>query len=199
VSSIEAFRTYYEQAAAFWEFQALLKARPVAGHRLACSLFLEMSRDALMSRGSKIAASDILQMRERIMRERSKESEGYDIKLGPGGIEDIEFLVQFLQLRNCAEHEKLLVQGTIPAIHRLSVAGILGTAEGRALKETYTFYRSLESLLRLRGESVVKSNTEAVKGIYEFMGFESPDDFLSDLEGKRADIGETVSRHLRDS
>jgi glutamate-ammonia-ligase adenylyltransferase len=101
VSSVESFRNYYGKAAAFWEFQALLKARPVAGDKQTALLFMGMASETLAARGPEVKASDIIQMRERIQRELSKETEGYDVKLGPGGIEEIEFVVQYMQLKNC--------------------------------------------------------------------------------------------------
>jgi len=90
VSSIESFKRYYSKSAAFWELQALLKARPVAGNIKTGLSFINMARDALISGGGGVSAADIRQMRERILKELSKEPEGYDIKLGPGGIGEIE-------------------------------------------------------------------------------------------------------------
>jgi glutamate-ammonia-ligase adenylyltransferase len=74
VSSVESFRNYYTKAAAFWEFQALLKARPVAGDKQTGVLFMKMAAEKLAARGPEIKAADILQMRERIQRELSKKA-----------------------------------------------------------------------------------------------------------------------------
>ena len=104
VSSMESFRDYYSKNAAFWEFQALLKARPIAGDRKAGQCFLDMAKEILIAHGSSISAADVRGMRERIQKELSKETAGYDIKLGYGGLEELEFTVQYLQLKNCAQH-----------------------------------------------------------------------------------------------
>ncbi len=64
VSSVESFRNYYTRAAAFWEFQALLKARPVAGDIQTAMRFTGMAAETLAARGLEVKASDILQMRE---------------------------------------------------------------------------------------------------------------------------------------
>ncbi|HYQ47872.1 MAG TPA: hypothetical protein VEP69_02295, partial [Thermodesulfovibrionales bacterium] len=185
VSSVEAFKKYYAEAAAFWEFQALLKARPVAGDLRTGCRFLDMARDTLQQKGGRVSAADVRQMRDRIRRELAKESEGYDIKLGPGGIEDIEFPVQFLQLRHCRNNPKLLVQSTIAAIHRLSAAGVISTSQAKTVKDGYWFFRTLESLLRLRGENVIKKDDESLKSASEFMGCKDPDDLITRIGNMR--------------
>lgn len=196
VSSLESLKKYYERGAAFWEFQALLKARPVAGDRKAGRSFMRMAKEVLVSRGIEISASDIRQMRERIVRELSKESEGYDIKLGPGGIEDIEFTVQYLQLLNCRKHKSVLVQGTTYAIKRLESSGIMNRGEADFLKETYFFYRTLESFLRLKGENILKREEYILNTAAGFMGFAGQNDFVEYLERKRKEIRRITERYL---
>ncbi|SPQ00011.1 putative Glutamate-ammonia-ligase adenylyltransferase [Candidatus Sulfobium mesophilum] len=199
VSSLESFRKYYAKAAAFWEFQALLKARPVAGSIRTALAFMSLASETLISRGREISASDILQMRERILRELSKEARGYDIKLGPGGIEDIEFTAQYLQLAHCGAIEKLLVQGTVKALDRLRRAGIVQPDEAEWMKDAYLFYRTLESFLRLRGESVIKREEEGLKYVSEFMGFEHCGAFVDTFEKKRELVRNFRDRYFRAS
>ena len=199
VSSIEAFKQYYAGAAAFWEVQALLKARPVAGDMKTGCRFMEMAYEALAAHGSRVDPADIRQMRERIMRERAKESEGYDIKLGPGGIEDIEFTVQYLQLKYGKDCRKLYVQNTLTAIRRLEASRILTEAEGRLMKDSYLFFRTLESLLRLGGEGVLKTDETSLKSTSEFMGFQNRADFTARLDQARAGIKDLSTKFLRDA
>jgi glutamate-ammonia-ligase adenylyltransferase len=199
VSSVESFRNYYTKAAAFWEFQALLKARPVAGDKQTGVLFMKMAAETLAARGPEVRAADILQMRERIQRELSKESEGYDIKLGPGGIEEIEFAVQFLQLKNCRKDKRLLVQGTLAAMERLSAADSMDTETKDSLKEAYLFFRSLESFLRLSGESVLRRDTDSLQNASEFMGFDSAEGLIETLHRYREKTQKAIDRYLIDS
>ena len=199
VSSVEAFRKYYAESAAFWEFQALLKARPVAGDMKTGRAFMQMAHETLTADGSKITASDIRQMRERIMRERAKEADGYDIKLGPGGIEEIEFMVQFLQLKNCARHKTLFVQNTLAAIRRLANAGIIAYAEAKMVTDAYLFFRAIEILLRLKGEGVLKKDEAGLKSASEFMGMKDSAVLSDQLENKRADIKKLSGKYLRDA
>jgi len=161
VASVETFRRYYAEAAAFWEFQALLKARPVAGDSKTGCAFMQMAHESLVSHGSRITAADIRQMRERIVRELSKEAEGYDIKLGHGGIEDIEFTVQYLQLKHGVQQRGLIVQSTLAAISQTHAFGNAQRSEGRAMKSGYLFFARSRVFFGLRGEGVLKGTKKA--------------------------------------
>ncbi|HWR58696.1 MAG TPA: hypothetical protein VN328_07400, partial [Thermodesulfovibrionales bacterium] len=194
VSTTEALTNYYSRAAHFWEFQALLKARPIAGDKATCCRFLEMRKDILGKRGPEVAAADIRAMRERIHRELAREKEGYDIKLGRGGIEELEFTVQYLQLVNGDKYPMLFVQGTLEAIKRLTSAQIVGRREGEFMKDTYLFYRTLESFMRLRGEPVLRQ--PAVADASEFMGFVRSEDFIEYLTEKRTHVRELFEKLL---
>ncbi|PIV40586.1 MAG: bifunctional [glutamate--ammonia ligase]-adenylyl-L-tyrosine phosphorylase/[glutamate--ammonia-ligase] adenylyltransferase, partial [Nitrospirae bacterium CG02_land_8_20_14_3_00_44_33] len=178
VSSIASFRDYYSKNAAFWEFQALLKARPVAGDRKTGQCFLDMAKDILIANGKSILASDVRGMRERIQRELSKETAGYDIKLGYGGLEELEFTVQYLQLRNCAQRSFLLVQNTLDAIRRLHIAGVINESHAESMKGAYIFYRTLESYLRLRERDILKKDDEDILTAAEFLGFKGKDELI---------------------
>ncbi len=189
VSSMESFRDYYSKNAAFWEFQALLKARPVAGDRKTGQCFMNMAKDILIAHGSGVSASDMRGMRERIQRELSKETAGYDIKLGYGGIEELEFTVQYLQLRNCAKNPSLLVQNTLDAVKRLCLARIINKQHEKAMNESYIFYRTLESYLRLRERDILKKDDEDIlTAAAGFLGFKNKDEFLHCLEGTRKGV-----------
>ncbi len=199
VSSVEAFRKYYASSAQSWELQALLRARPVAGDRNTGRFFLQMARDALAERGSLVLASDIRTMRERILRELSKESSGYDIKLGPGGIEELEFAVQFLQLKECGTAGCIMVQGFDHALKRLSKAGVLRSHDGRRLGDAYAFYRTIESLLRLREEGVLSRDERALEDIATFCGYDSSAAFVAALKRTRKTVVTICRRYLADS
>ncbi len=196
VSTLETLNNYYAGAAHFWEFQALLKARPIAGDRTAGRYFIEARKEILRREGKKVSASDIRGMRERILKELSREGEGYDIKLGPGGIEELEFTVQYLQLLNCDKSEGILAQGTLDAIKRLGAAGVIDGKEAELMKGSYLFYRTLESFLRLRGESLLKKEEKAVRRTSEFMGFRASREFLEHIENKREKVRKLFEKFL---
>lgn len=197
VSNIGAYRDYYLHAAHFWEFQALLKARPTGGDRDAGCHFMEMQRDILIRKAREVSANDIKSLRERIQKELSKEEEGYDIKLGPGGIEELEFTVQYLQLINLHKYTGLIVQGTLDAAKRLKKSGMIDKKEADFIKDTYIFYRTIESLMRLISEPVLKEDSAAAVLASEFMGFRDRDSFLKDLKERRAGTRDMFERYLR--
>ncbi len=199
VSSIEAFRKYYSSAAAFWEFQALLKARPIAGDRETGRSFLRLAKATLVGRGREISSADLRQMRGRIQRELSRDEGGYDLKLGPGGIEEIEFLVQYLQLRNCRDQRRVLVQGTVDGLKRLAQAGVLPADDAAFLADTYLFYRTIETYLRLRGEQLISRDPERVKDIAEFMGLEQAKTLQEGLEKSKERVLVLKDQYLTDS
>lgn len=195
VSSIKGIRDYYLRHAQVWELQALLKARPILSHGVmeswsdgvkAARLFMELRREVLMERGSEITASDIKKMRDRIQKELSKEVPGtYDIKLGSGGLEELEFIIQYLQLKNCKDNPQLLVQGTLDAIKRLNKKGILKNEDTVIMDETYMLYRNIEIILRLRNESVLKEGSSTLQSLANFMNMDGGK-ILSLLNEKRA-------------
>ncbi len=195
VNSLKGLTAYYERNAHIWELQALLKARPITGNVMARRQFMCMRRDVLRQRGFEMTASDISRMRERIRKELSKEIKDrpvgdapsvahYDIKLGIGGIEELEFAIQFLQMRHCKDNPHLLVQGTCNAIRRLHQGGILGDSDRDSLLTIYIFYRTVQTMLRLRNESVLKEGSTSLQGIASFMEMDGKT-FLRSLERKR--------------
>ena len=195
-SSMDALERYYSRDAHSWEIQALLKARPIAGDLYTARYFMEMRERILTQKGKEVSSADIKGMRERIKKELSREREGYDIKLGPGGLEELEFAVQYLQLAHGDGRSGLLVQGTSNAIKRLSFAGLITNEEADFLRDSYLFYRTLESFMRLRGEVVLKKAEIATGDTAEFMGFGSSREFFAHLEEIRTLVRKQFEKYL---
>jgi glutamate-ammonia-ligase adenylyltransferase len=154
-------------------------------------LFVEMKKEVLMKRAGEITIGDIKHMRERICRELSKDAVSagiHDIKLGAGGIGELEFAVQYLQLRNCNLHPMLIVQGTLDAVRRLGELGILSPLDASALKETYLFYRTIETALRLRNETVLKMGSDTARSAAGLLDL-SEERLSEILEQKRRWVG----------
>lgn len=188
VSSLTGLADYYLKEAQPWEVQALLKARPLSGDNYRAGRFMELRRAVLTGRGRDVTADEVRKMRERIVKELSKESSAagiYDLKLGSGGLEELEFTIQYLQLSHCAAVPSLLVQGTAPAIDRLGRSGILSPADAAGFKETYGFYRTVETVLRLRTETVVKEESGALPSIAAVIGM-APGAFVEKLKHAKA-------------
>jgi glutamate-ammonia-ligase adenylyltransferase len=157
---------------------------------------MEMRKGILREKGKEVSAADIKGMRERIQRELSREREGYDIKLGPGGLEELEFAVQYLQLAHSDSHSDLLVQGTSDAIRRLASAGLIMREEADFLEESYFFYRKLESFMRLRGEAILKRSGIAAGDAAEFMGYGDSTDFLEHVKERRTLVRTRFEKYL---
>jgi glutamate-ammonia-ligase adenylyltransferase len=113
-------------------------------------------------------------MRERIRRELSRDavSSGlHDIKLGDGGLEELEFSVQYLQLRNCARVPRITATNTMEAILRLGRADIISDADAENLRRIYLFYRTIETTLRLRNETILKEGSDTLRSVAILTGF----------------------------
>jgi glutamate-ammonia-ligase adenylyltransferase len=185
VNNVEGYRNYYLKKAQNWEIQALLKARPVGGDAAGARSFIQMAKDVLLQRGHDVEHNDIKAMRQRIIRELSAESEGIDIKLGPGGVEEIEFYVQFLQLHHAHEFPDLLVQNTLAAISRLHKKKLLTQTERDTLYNTYEYYRKLQTFLRLNEQGVISEESAVSELAAKFMGYEKGEELLGYLKGAR--------------
>jgi len=192
LKNIEGYRSYYFHNAHLWEIQALLKVRPVAGDMNLGKLFLEMAREAVIKRGPELKRDDVAAMRERIMKELSLESEGMDIKLGPGGIEEIEFYIQWLQLHHAGEVPEILVQDTIAAAGRLAKKGILGFNDAEILLSSYKYLRTLETFVRLNEEHVIAEDSGVTELAAIFMGHKDKEEFLEHLRNLRKKVLEVL-------
>ena len=138
-----------------WERQALLKARPVAGDlALGEHVLADLSPmrypDTVDEEKAASMRLEIRRVRSRMERELAQEARGQsNVKTGRGGLADIEFIVQFLQLQHAARYPSLQVTSTLLAIAALKEAHLLGDRETRLLTHAYHFLRELENRLRV--------------------------------------------------
>ena len=151
VRTLASHRAYYERWAKTWEFQALLKARPVAGDA-------ELGRAYLATVGPMVWEStqrenfvaDVQAMRRRVLGSLPADRAGREIKLGPGGLRDIEFAVQLLQLVHGRTDETVRAAATLDALAALAKGGYVGREDAASLAAAYRFLRTVEHLLQLR-------------------------------------------------
>jgi [glutamine synthetase] adenylyltransferase / [glutamine synthetase]-adenylyl-L-tyrosine phosphorylase len=152
VYPMDALAAYYRDAAAPWELQALLKARPAAGNPAVGAAFLEAARVLLTApreRAEVAESIDRLRKEARRALSRSILSTTTDIKTGLGGLRDVEFLAQGLLLVHAHESPGLLRGATVPALQALADAGILPAAEAGRLVDDYLFLRRVEHFLQI--------------------------------------------------
>ena len=156
--SSRALLDYYRRSAAAWEIQALLKARPVAGAISVGTQLLQDMMPLLFERYSPATIIDsIRSLREQAIAQRSRLQHGRNIKSGPGGIRDIEFLVQGLQIVHARRQSGLLEGNTLAAISRLDELRLLPSDVCSDLRQDYRFLRRVEHFLQILEDRQVHS------------------------------------------
>ena len=143
---------YLADEAALWERQALVRARPLLGDRALARRFAALRRARVFGPGLSTAErAEIDHVRGRMEAELGREGPGrLHLKFGAGGLVDVEFLTQVLQLTHGARHRALRTPSTRVALARLGALGVLPEATARGLLEAYDFLRGLLRSLRLR-------------------------------------------------
>jgi glutamate-ammonia-ligase adenylyltransferase len=151
VRTLASHRAYYQRWAKTWEFQALLKARPVAGDAALGRAYIEALGPLVWQVSQRENfVEDVQAMRRRVIGTLPAAQADHELKLGPGGLRDIEFAVQLLQLVHGRADESLRLPATLPALAALAAGGYVGRQDAAELATAYRFLRSLEHLLQLR-------------------------------------------------
>jgi glutamate-ammonia-ligase adenylyltransferase len=178
VRTLDSFRSYYERWAKTWEFQAMLKARPAAGDLALGGRLVDTVGPMVWQAADRPGfVEDAQAMRRRVVEHLGDDPER-EIKLGPGGLRDVEFAVQLLQLVHGRTDESLRSPTTLTALDALTDGGYIGRDDGAALADAYRFLRALEhrlQLYRLQRTHVLPSDEVSLRRIGRSMGFfESP-------------------------
>ena len=151
VTSMGQLCMYYAQTASLWEVQALLKMRPLAGSWPVGFLFLHRVEPVFKNRldPEKISHS-INRMREASLQQLARKYPGKrDVKNGDGGIRDIEFLVQGIQLMGLSMYPQLRCRATLNALSQIQSLGLLPIHVCQYLKDHYILFRRLEHFLQI--------------------------------------------------
>jgi glutamate-ammonia-ligase adenylyltransferase len=150
VRSLASHLAYYERWAKTWEFQALLKARPAAGDLALGKRYADAVTPLVWEASRRENfVEDVQAMRRRVIDTLPKNMAGRELKLGPGGLRDIEFAVQLLQLVHGRDDDRLRVPATLPALAALADGGYVARADADDLAQAYRFLRQSEHLLQL--------------------------------------------------
>lgn len=151
VRTLSSHLGYYDRWAKTWEFQALLKARAAAGDMELARAFVAETRPLVWSASRRDDfVADVQQMRRRVEQNIPSKHAGRELKLGPGGLRDIEFSVQMLQMVHGSSDITVRAPGTLAALEQLATWGYVGREDARALADAYAFQRTLEHRLQLR-------------------------------------------------
>ncbi|WP_372727726.1 bifunctional [glutamine synthetase] adenylyltransferase/[glutamine synthetase]-adenylyl-L-tyrosine phosphorylase [Nocardioides sp.] len=175
VRTIASHRGYYERWAKTWEFQALLKARPAAGDLALGRAYVEMVSPMVWSAAEREGfVPDTQAMRRRVIDNIPSREADRQLKLGSGGLRDVEFAVQLLQLVHGRGDDRLRTPTTLSALAELTRRGYVGREDGEALHEAYSFLRTLEhriQLFQLRRTHVVPADEPSLRRLARSMGF----------------------------
>ncbi len=150
VRTLESHVHYYERWAQSWEFQALLKARPIAGDRSLGERYVAALSPLVWSSSTRESFVESVQrMRERVTAAIPADERDVQLKLGPGGLRDVEFTIQLLQLVHGAHDPEVRERGTLDALAALADRGYIGRVESAEFARDYRLLRLLEHRLQL--------------------------------------------------
>ncbi|HUG85503.1 MAG TPA: bifunctional [glutamine synthetase] adenylyltransferase/[glutamine synthetase]-adenylyl-L-tyrosine phosphorylase, partial [Euzebya sp.] len=174
--STDSYRAYYERWARTWEFQSLLKLRPVAGPADLASAHLDMVESFVWPEllGAE-AVEEIQAMKRRVERSKPVIRDGErQLKLAPGGLRDIEFATQLLQLVHGPADPTLRARGTVPALAALAMGGYIDDGDANLFTDFYLFLRTVEhrvQLRHLRRTHTIPAEQEDRRRLARAMGF----------------------------
>ncbi|MFZ5832128.1 MAG: bifunctional [glutamate--ammonia ligase]-adenylyl-L-tyrosine phosphorylase/[glutamate--ammonia-ligase] adenylyltransferase [Planctomycetota bacterium] len=206
VPSVSGAMNYYDLRGRTWERQAYIKARPIAGDlRLGQDFLSELSPWIYRRYLSHTDISEIKSLKRR-MEQHARDSGGHerDVKVGRGGIRDIEFVIQFLQLLNGSDLPALRTGNTLEAIAQLERCGCLSHLERSLLEENYSFLRRIEHRLQIMFDlqtHMLPSDDDELRKLARRLGYQDQSDqpaletFLADLREKTA-VNRKILDHL---
>jgi glutamate-ammonia-ligase adenylyltransferase len=177
VRTLDSHLTYYRRWAKTWEFQALLKARPIAGDADLGRAYAEAIRPLVWTAADREGfVDDVQAMRRRVVDHIPAAEADRQLKLGRGGLRDVEFAVQLLQLVHGRSDDRVRSPNTLVALEHLTRRGYVGRRDGATLADAYRFLRSMEhriQLYRLRRTHQVPTGEADLRRLGRSLGFTS--------------------------
>ncbi|MFE9041150.1 bifunctional [glutamine synthetase] adenylyltransferase/[glutamine synthetase]-adenylyl-L-tyrosine phosphorylase [Streptomyces sp. NPDC012421] len=189
VRTLSSHLAYYQRWAKTWEFQALLKARPVAGDpELGVAYVDAVSPLVWQAAERENFVTDVQAMRRRVVDNIPVAQVDRELKLGPGGLRDVEFAVQLLQLVHGRSDATLHSGSTLDALAALAAGGYVGRADAAQLDEAYRFLRAMEhriQLYRLRRTHLVPEGEDDLRRLGRSLGLRTDPVAALNKEWKR--------------
>ncbi|MCI0385434.1 bifunctional [glutamine synthetase] adenylyltransferase/[glutamine synthetase]-adenylyl-L-tyrosine phosphorylase [Streptomyces sp. CNQ085] len=175
VRTLSSHLAYYRRWAKTWEFQALLKARPVAGDPALGREYVDAVAPMVWQAAERENfVTDVQQMRRRVVAGIPAAQLDRELKLGPGGLRDVEFAVQLLQLVHGRSDAALRSPTTLAALDDLAAGGYVGRQDAAALGDAYRFLRVLEhriQLQKLRRTHLMPRDESELRRLGRCLGF----------------------------
>ncbi|MFB7941951.1 bifunctional [glutamine synthetase] adenylyltransferase/[glutamine synthetase]-adenylyl-L-tyrosine phosphorylase [Streptomyces sp. NPDC004779] len=189
VRTLSSHLAYYQRWAKTWEFQALLKARPVAGDPELGSAYVDAVSPLVWQAAERENfVTDVQAMRRRVVDNIPVAQVDRELKLGPGGLRDVEFAVQLLQLVHGRSDATLHSGSTLDALAALAGGGYVGRADAAQLDEAYRFLRAMEhriQLYRLRRTHLVPEGEDDLRRLGRSLGLRTDPVAALNKEWKR--------------
>ncbi len=198
VLSLSQLTAYYETFGRTWERAAMLKARVVAGDEALADEALDAISPFVWRKSLDFSAVDALRELKNQIDLRSKASER-DLKLGPGGIREIEFFVNALQLLHGGKRDSLRERHTLRGLRKLEQAGLLSATDADRLEEAYLFLRRAENRLQMLEERQTQSLPDGERErirLARSLGYSDWPSFARELERHRKFVREAFSTLL---
>jgi len=177
VRTLSSMRAYYAKWAKTWEFQAMLKARPMAGDLALGQEFCDLVTPYVWAAGERDGfLAETQAMRRRVISLIPAKEAEREIKLGAGGLRDTEFTVQLLQLVHGRADERLRLRATLPALQELIDHGYVGRSDGATMAAAYRFQRLLEhrvQLFRMRRTHLLPDDEAGLRRLARAVGLSS--------------------------
>ena len=188
--ALEGYESYIKKQADLWELQALTRARFVAGDSSLGEEFIRITHGIIYDRAPAMEpAKKIKEMIQLMERELSREDQDhYDIKFGRGGMVDMEFMIQYLQLLHGRKYPALQDPHTIQVLDTLGKLSLLKGSQSSILKEAYLFFRTLESRIRIVHNlpaHLLPRDPGKLTSLALRMGYERPEQLLNQFEKLR--------------
>jgi glutamate-ammonia-ligase adenylyltransferase len=201
-NSLRSAEIHYESWGQTWERGALIKARPIAGDLAVGEEFLRIVTPFVYRKYLDFTSiEEIKEMKERInLASARARRAGRDLKLGPGGIREIEFFAQAHQLIYGGKNKALRMRGTLAALSALAQQGIIPEEEHRSLGEAYAFLRALEHRIQVHQERqthVLPQRDEDLNRLARTMGLSGGEALLSTLDRHTGNVRAIYGRLFR--
>lgn len=191
VRSLDAHLSYYQRWAENWEFQALLKARFIAGDPELGNAYIAAIKPLIWSKPDRSAIVESARhLRKRVLELIPNEHRDIEIKLGRGGLRDVEFTAQLMQLVHGPSDPSLRVMSTFEALDALALAGLLSRVDRDVFAASYQFLRSLEhrvQLSKLRRTHLLPTDPSELRRVARGMGL-TTEQLLEKWNNTRAQV-----------
>ena len=187
VVQIDRYFEYLKTQAWTWELMALTRARPVAGPEEVQTMVCEGIRTTLTSiKNEEKLRVDAVKMRKKMITQQ-KDTSKWNIKHRIGGLVDIEFILQFLQLANANHNDQILSTSTLSALRRLKTANILCESAANSLEEAFQFLQWLQFMIRIIGPNFFEREelqSRLLKVLVRHSSFSTIEEIIAEMDSQ---------------